>query len=71
MVEMRNFDEWNGLADLLGNLIAKYAGVLEDDIGILSKTDTGLLRLQNMYKQYVRLSKDKSKYKQVEWMLVA
>lgn len=71
MVEMRNFDGWNGLADLLGNLIAKYAGVLEDDIGILSKTDTGLLRLRNMYKQYVRLSKDKSKYNQVEWMLVA
>ena len=71
MVEMRNFDEWNGLADLLGNLLAKYVGVLEDDIGILSKTETGLLRLRNMYKQYLRLSKDKSKYNQVEWIVVS
>ena len=34
---MRNVDQWNAIAEMLGNLIAKYADVL--DIGSISDTN--------------------------------
>lgn len=36
IANIRTVDEWRGLADMLGNLIAKYASVLDE----LEKSDT-------------------------------
>ena len=56
-VEIKERDEWSGVAEFLGNIIAKYVDVV--DLDALPEPDKYLAekRLRNVYKRYMELSK--------------
>ncbi len=56
-VEIKERDEWSGIAKFLGNIIAKYVDVV--DLDALQEPEKYLTekRLKSMYKKYMKLSK--------------
>ena len=56
-VEIKERDEWSGVAEFLGNIIAKYVDVV--DLDALPEPNKYLAekRLKNIYKRYMELSK--------------
>lgn len=65
-VEIKERDEWSGIAEFLGNIIAKYADVV--DLDALPEPDKYLAekRLKKIYKKYMELSKRQRKG--VKWV---
>ena len=62
-IEIKERDEWSGIAELLGNIIAKYADVV--DLDDLPEPDIYLTqnRMKKMYKRYMEISKLQRKRK--------
>ena len=56
-VEIKERDEWSGIAEFLGNIIAKYIDVV--DLDVLPEPDIYLTkkRINKMYKKYMKISK--------------
>ena len=56
-VEIRERDEWSGVAEFLGNIIAKYVDVV--DLDALPEPDKYLAekRLKSTYMKYMEFSK--------------
>ena len=56
-VEIRERDEWSGVAEFLGNIIAKYVDVV--DLDALPEADKYLAEkcLKNTYMKYMEFSK--------------
>ena len=65
-VEIKERDEWSGIAEFLGNIIAKYADVV--DLDALPEPDKYLAekRLKKAYMKYMELSK--LQRKGVKWV---
>ena len=63
-------DEWSALAEFIGNIVAKYADVIDFDS--LPDPDLYLLKrdMLDSYKSYIRESKQKI-YFSIEYALVA
>ena len=55
-IEIKERDEWSGIAEFLGNIIAKYIDVV--DLDVLPEPDIYLTqkRINKMYKKYMKLS---------------
>ena len=56
-VEIKEWDEWSGIAEFLGNIIAKYIDVV--DLDALPEPGIYLTqkRINKMYKKYMKISK--------------
>ena len=65
-VEIKERDEWSGIAEFLGNIIAKYVDVV--DLDALPEPEKYLAekRLKSMCKKYMKLSK--LQRKDVKWV---
>ena len=65
-VEIKERDEWSGIAEFLGNIIAKYVDVV--DLDALPEPEKYLAekRFKSMYKKYMELSK--LQRKGVKWV---
>ena len=65
-VEIKERDEWSGIAEFLGNIIAKYVDVV--DLDALPEPEKYLAEkhLKSMYKKYMKLSK--LQRKDVKWV---
>ena len=65
-VEIKERDEWSGIAEFLGNIIAKYVDVV--DLDALPEPEKYLAekRLKSMYKKYMEHSK--LQRKGVKWV---
>ncbi len=66
-VVIKEKDEWSGLADFLGNMIAKYAEVI--DFASLPDPDS-YLRKRRMHTFYRRYKKEYGKWKKVKKMVL-
>lgn len=69
-VIVKDKDEWSALAEFIGNIVAKYADVIDFDS--LPDPDMYLLKrdMLDAYKSYIRESKKKI-YFSIEYALVA
>ena len=65
-IEIKERDEWSGVAEFLGNIIAKY--VDEVDLDVLPESDIYIeqKRMKKMYTKYMEISK--LQRKNIKWV---
>lgn len=65
-IEIKERDEWSGVAEFLGNIIAKY--VDEVDLDVLPEPDIYIeqKRMKKMYTKYMEISK--LQRKNIKWV---
>lgn len=65
-VVIKERDEWSALAEFIGNMVAKYADVLDFDS--MPDPDQYLMKrdLFDAYKTYIRISKKKKAFNRLK-----